>query len=469
MDKLTTTLDEIETQINDLLPINNQTEDKINQAESIQKQLLRDKIDQAANFISDLRLHQENHRVAELIIKLYDASGIDWETRKSLAKGLQNSVSQCESFQDLKKVVEIAISVPELPSPYKEKLEKEILSKLVPFLRNSYNCDDTINLIHWVCIRMTDDGLTFLCHQLLDYITDSNLTFSAYEAIFDLMISQPALQEELPRPCAEKMMSFVSKSKDLNSALGLIIDSFRHEVEPFKAHLITLLQQELSVEDLYYAPEIFDFLLHLIEYSYQIPDTYIEDHEALQLTYVRGLLKITETQTDVDYLHSILHEQSGEFNKALKLKSRLIISVWLILAPVIRYIPHSKIKVTVDAWQLHTFPEEILFRSLTAVFDILLPLNFDRDRHLQICRSFINGIGQLMDTGDEEISGKGEEILLCIKQYIIGVSDQEFREWQSICQQVWLSDSRKSMPNVDRVRKTTRKVLEEWIDDIFDR
>ena len=316
---------------------------------------------------------------------------------------------------------------------------------------------------------MTDDGLTFLCHQLLDYITDSNLTFSAYEAIFDLMISQPALQEELPRPCAEKMMSFVGKSKDLNSALGLIIDSFRHEVEPFKAHLITLLQQELSVEDLYYAPEIFDFLLHLIEYSHQIPDTYIEDHEALQLTYVRGLLKITETQTDVDYLHSILHEQSGEFNKALKLKSRLIISVWLILAPVIRYIPHSKIKVTVDAWQLHTFPEEILFRSLTAVFDILLPLNFDRDRHLQICRSFINGIGQLMDTGDEEISGKGEEILLCIKQYIIGVSDQEFREWQSICQQVWLSDSRKSMPNVDRVRKTTRKVLEEWIDDIFDR
>ena len=154
MDKLTTTLDEIETQINDLLPINNQTEDKINQAESIQKQLLRDKIDQAANFISDFRLHQENHRVAELIIKLYDASGIDWETRKSLAKGLQNSVSQCESFQDLKKVVEIAISVPELPSPYKEKLEKEILSKLVPFLRNSYNCDDTINLIHWVCIRM---------------------------------------------------------------------------------------------------------------------------------------------------------------------------------------------------------------------------------------------------------------------------------------------------------------------------
>ena len=83
MDKLTTTLDEIETQINDLLPINNQTEDKINQAESIQKQLLRDKIDQAANFISDLRLHQENHRVAELIIKLYDASGIDWETRKT--------------------------------------------------------------------------------------------------------------------------------------------------------------------------------------------------------------------------------------------------------------------------------------------------------------------------------------------------------------------------------------------------
>ena len=74
-----------------------------------------------------------------------------------------------------------------------------------------------------------------------------------------------------------------------------------------------------------------------------------------------------------------------------------------------------------------------------------------------------------MDTGDEEISGKGEEILLCIKQYIIGVSDQEFREWQSICQQVWLSDSRKSMPNVDRVRKATRKVLEEWIDDIFDR
>ena len=359
--------------------------------------------------------------------------------------------------------------MPELPSPYKEKLEKEILSKLVPFLRNSYNCDDTINLIHWVCIRMTDDGLTFLCHQLLDYITDSNLTFSAYEAIFDLMISQPALQEELPRLCAEKMMSFVSKSKDLNSALGLIIDSFRHEVEPFKAHLITLLQQELSVEDLYYAPEIFDFLLHLIEYSHQIPDTYIEDHEALQLTYVRGLLKISETQADVDYLHSILHEQSGEFNKALKLKSRLIISVWLILAPVIRYIPHSKIKVTVDAWQLHTFPEEILFRSLTAVFDILLPLNFDRDRHLQICRSFINGIGQLMDTGDEEISGKGEEILLCIKQYIIGVSDQEFREWQSICQQVWLSDSRKSMPNVDRVRKATRKVLEEWIDDIFDR
>ncbi|MCS5614042.1 MAG: hypothetical protein NZ961_26735 [Candidatus Poribacteria bacterium] len=469
MDKLTTTLEEIEEQINYLLPANNQTEDKINQAESIQKQLLRDKIDRAANFISDLRLHQENHRVAELIIKLYDASGIDWETRKSLAKGLQNSVSQCESFQDLKKVVEIAISVPELPSPYKEKLEKEILSKLVPFLRNSYNCDDTINLIHWVCIRMTDDGLTFLCHQLLDYITDSNLTFSAYEAIFDLMISQPALQEELPRLCAEKMMSFVSKSKDLNSALGLIIDSFRHEVEPFKAHLITLLQQELSVEDLYYAPEIFDFLLHLIEYSYQIPDTYIEDHEALQLTYVRGLLKISETQADVDYLHSILHEQSGKFNKALKLKSRLIISVWLILAPVIRYIPHSKIKVTVDAWQLHTFPEEILFRSLTAVFDILLPLNFDRDRHLQICRSFINGIGQLMDTGDEEISGQGEEILLCVKQYIIGVSDQEFKEWQSICQQVWLSDSRKSMPNVDRVRKATRKVLEKWIDDIFDR
>jgi len=469
MDKLTTTLEEIEEQINYLLPANNQTEDKINQAESIQRQLLRDKIDQAANFISDLRLHQENPRVAELIIKLYDASGIDWETRKSLAKGLQNSVSQCESFQDLKKVVEIAISVPELPSPYKEKLEKEILSKLVPFLRNSYNCDDTINLIHWVCIRMTDDGLTFLCHQLLDYITDSNLTFSAYEAIFDLMISQPALQEELPRPCAEKMMSFVGKSKDLNSALGLIIDSFRHEVEPFKAHLITLLQQELSVEDLYYAPEIFDFLLHLIEYSHQIPDTYIEDHEALQLTYVRGLLKISETQADVDYLHSILHEQSGEFNKALKLKSRLIISVWLILAPVIRYIPHSKIKVTVDAWQLHTFPEEILFRSLTAVFDILLPLNFDRDRHLQICRSFINGIGQLMDTGDEEISGQGEEILLCVKQYIIGISDQEFKEWQSICQQVWLSDSRKSMPNVDRVRKATRKVLEKWIDDIFDR
>jgi len=49
------------------------------------------------------------------------------------------------------------------------------------------------------------------------------------------------------------------------------------------------------------------------------------------------------------------------------------------------------------------------------------------------------------------------------------VSDQEFKEWQSICQQVWLSDSRKSMPNVDRVRKATRKVLEEWIDDIFDR
>ena len=153
----------------------------------------------------------------------------------------------------------------------------------------------------------------------------------------------------------------------------------------------------------------------------------------------------------------------------MRLKSRLILSVWSILAPIIRYIPHSKIKITVDAWQLHTFPEEILFRSLTAVFDILLPLNFDRDRHLQICRSFINGIGQLMDTEDEEIVGKGEEILLCVKQYISGVSDQEFRELESICQQIWLSDSKKSMPNVDRVRRTTRKILKEWIGDIFDR
>ena len=462
MDKLTTTLEEIEEQINYLLHTNNQTE-------SIQKQLLREKIDQAANFVSSLKLHREDHRAAELIVKLYDASGMDWSIRKSIAKGLQNSVHQCESFQEVKKVVEIAISVPELPSPYKEKLEEEILSKLVPYLRNSYNCDDTINLIHWVCIRMTDDGLTFLCHQLLDYIADSNLAFSAYEAIFDLMISQPALQKELPLPCAEKMMSFVSRSKDLNNALGLIVDSFRHEVEPFKAHLITLLQQELSIEDLYYAPEIFDFLLHLIEYSHQIPDIYIEDHEALQLTYVRGLLKISETQTDVDYIHSILHEQSGEFNSTLRLKSRLIISVWLLLAPLIQYIPHSKMKITVDAWELHTFPKEILFRSLTAVFDILLPLEFDRDRHLQICRSLINGIGQLMDTKDEEIVGKGKEILLCVKQYITGISDREFREWQSICQQIWLSDSRKSMPNSDRVRRSTRKVLKEWINDVFDR
>ena len=469
MGELTTTLEEVEKQINSLLHVDSQTEDAVNQAKSIQKRLFREKIDQAANFVSELKLHQEDHRASELIIKLYDASDIDWSTRESIAKGLQNSVRQCESFQDLKKVIETAISVPELPSPHKEKLEKEILSKLVPYLRNSYNCDDTINLIHWVCIRMTDDGLTFLCRQLLDHITDRNLTFSAYEAIFDLMISQPALQEELPRPCAEKMMSFVSRSKDLNSALGLIVDSFRHEVEPFKAHLITLLQQELSVEDLYYAPEIYDFLLHLIEYSHQIPDTYIEDHETLQLTYVRGLLKISETQTDVDYIHSILHEQSGEFNSTLRLKSRLIISVWLILAPVIRYIPRSKIKVTVDAWQLLTSPEEISFRSLTAVFDILLPLDFDRNCHLQICRSFINGIGQLMDTEDEDLVRKGKRILLCVKQYIVGVSDQELREWRSICQQIWLSDSRKSMPDVDRVHKDTRKVLEEWIDDIFDR
>ena len=74
-----------------------------------------------------------------------------------------------------------------------------------------------------------------------------------------------------------------------------------------------------------------------------------------------------------------------------------------------------------------------------------------------------------MDTQDEEIIGKGEEILLCVKQYISGVSDQEFREWESICQQIWLSDSKKSMPNVERDRRTTRKVLKEWIGDIFDR
>ena len=74
-----------------------------------------------------------------------------------------------------------------------------------------------------------------------------------------------------------------------------------------------------------------------------------------------------------------------------------------------------------------------------------------------------------MDTEDEDLVRKGERILLCVKQYIVGVSDQELREWRSICQQIWLSDSRKSMPDVDRVHKDTRKVLEEWIDDIFDR
>ena len=76
---------------------------------------------------------------------------------------------------------------------------------------------------------------------------------------------------------------------------------------------------------------------------------------------------------------------------------------------------------------------------------------------------------EVINPANEEIIGKGEEILLCIKQYISGVSDQEFREWESICQQIWLSDSKKSMPNVDRVRRTTRKVLKEWIGDIFDR
>jgi hypothetical protein len=94
-------------------------------------------------------------------------------------------------------------------------------------------------------------------------------------------------------------------------------------------------------------------------------------------------------------------------------------------------------------------------------------------------RAFVNALGQLYfaeseaeeagDAEDEEaVINMGDTLFSEFKAYIAGVSNQERRDWEQVCDQIWRKDSRKGTQDVDQIGSgRMRRDLRRQIKVIF--
>jgi hypothetical protein len=426
-------------------------------------------IDAAADALCSHNLHECETDTFGLVVQLYDASSPDSSTRESIAIGLRNAAKNAATFHELEHVAAVAIAASDLPQVRKEALEEVVVSRLVPLIGRAEHQNRAVDLLHRLCFQMTHAGGVFLQAQLMELLNEADLSFASYRFIADVVCTHELLQGDLPAACAAKIAWFATIPEMTDEALGLIPEIWNSAPETFRIQLASEMQTVVDAENFAYTPDRYALLLGLIEYLHHVTADQIPDREDVQLHYVKAILRFSQTSELVEDLYNLVRKEGGIFSEVLLPRSRVALSVWLLLAPLAVRLPYSKLKANVDGWRLPPAAKQpVTLRQITTVFEYLLTEETTPNQYAQIRRAFINALGQLVDSEGETTIEMGESLFAEFARFIAGVSDRERRTWEQVCKQIWEEDSRRGAPDVDQIRSgQVRRLLKRRIKQIF--
>ena len=94
-----------------------------------------------------------------------------------------------------------------------------------------------------------------------------------------------------------------------------------------------------SREDFAYNTEHYTLSLRLIEFAYHITDRDLLNRENAQLHYFKTLIRLSSIAEQETSLSSLVQWESGELSKVLLPNSRVVLSVWFLVAPLALHVP----------------------------------------------------------------------------------------------------------------------------------
>jgi len=424
-------------------------------------------VDAAAITLCSQELHEGGEVAFQLAAKLYSVSSAESQAREAIANGLRDAAISASSFEEVERVATAAIATPELPHFPKEELEEALAGKLLPFLRTEEYQPTTLSLLQELSAKMTHGANRSLREGLASMIEEVDLPLDTFVAIMELVSTVPLLQLELPEACATKLARFARIDETTNVALALIDEKWESSTTGFKSTLTLEMQPVVEDKGFTYTDERYQLLIRFIVYIPQ--GKYDTDGEALQLRYIKVLMRMSNTRERLDMLYELVKAETNMLNKALLPKARVALGLWMLLAPLAQHIPYSKVKSTTDGWQFPVHPQlSVGRRQMSVVFDELLTGAAPTLASTQVRRNFLNALGQLADAEDEEVVELGEELFAEFSEYVAGLPGEERKTWETACQQVWVKDARKGTPDVDKIRSgKVRRTLRNQIKEIF--
>ncbi len=419
-------------------------------------------VDAASITLCSQELHEGGEVAFQLAAKLYSVSSAESQAREAIANGLRDAAANASSFEEVERVATAAIATPELPHFPKEELEEALAGKLLPFLRAEAYQSKTLSLLQELSAKMTHGANRSLREGLSSMIEEVDLPLDTFVAIMELVSTVPPLQIELPEACATKLARFARIAETSEAALALIDEKWENSTTGFKSTLTLEMQPVVESRDFTYTDERYQFLIRFIVYIPQ--GKYETDSEALQLGYIRALMRMSNTRERLNMLYELVKTEANILNRV-----RVALGLWILLTPLAQHIPYSKVKSTTDGWQFPAHPQLPVGRQqISVVFDELLTGTTSPLAYAQMRRNFLNALGQLADAEDEDVVELGEELFSEFSEYVASLPDEERKTWEAACQQVWVKDARKGTPDIDKIRSgKVRRTLRNQIKEIF--
>lgn len=304
----------------------------------------------------------------------------------------------------------------------------------------------------------------------MNLLEQTDLPFDSYQTVIELMASYPVLQFDLPKACADKMVWYLDQPEMAGEALNLIVGTWGAAPDEFKTQLVAQMQGVIDADTFVYTPERYALLVRLIAYLYHRTERQLPNREEIQLHYTKALIRLSATPETEANFEELIRRDADPLPSVLFPKSRVATSVWLLLTPLVQHMPYSKLKTSVAGWGIpSSMHRSVGQEQLQTVFGRLLPEATSPNQHAQMRRAFVNALGQLADSEDEDVVESGEFILVSFGAYIAELPKQQWHGWRQACERIWLDDSRKGTPDVDRIRSgRVRKELQRQIKRIFD-